>query len=175
MNLATVLAASGKKILLIDADMRRGDVHTYFSIARSPGLAEVITGAAPNDVIHRQVLPNLDVMMAGAVPDRPSELLLRERVGQLLDQFGALYDTVIVDSPPVLAVTDPVLIGKHAGATLMVVRHGQHSAAELRESARQLSSGGVTVDGVLLTDVPQRGASYGAYSNYSKKTDKRVR
>ncbi|WP_233864523.1 polysaccharide biosynthesis tyrosine autokinase [Paraburkholderia adhaesiva] len=175
VNLATLLAATGKKILLIDADMRRGDVHSYFSLQRSPGLSDVIAGTDPNGVIHRQLLPNLDVLMAGSVPERPSELLLGERVGQLLKQFGALYDMVIVDSPPVLAVTDPVLIGKHAGATLMVVRHGRHSGAELRETARQLSSGGVTVNGVLLSDVPQRGASYGAYSNYSKKTDKNPR
>jgi tyrosine-protein kinase Etk/Wzc len=175
VNLATVLAATGKKILLIDADLRRGDVHSYFSIRRSPGLSDAIAGADSNDFIHRELLPNLDVMMAGVIPERPSELLLSERVGQLLDRYGAAYDMVIVDSPPVLAVTDPVLIGKHAGATLMVVRHGCHSAAELRESARQLSSGGVTINGVLLTDVPQRGASYGAYSNYSKKTDKSAR
>jgi tyrosine-protein kinase Etk/Wzc len=175
VNLATVLAATGKRVLLIDADLRRGDVHSYFSIKRSPGLSDAIAGAESNDFIHHELLPNLDVMMAGSVPDRPSELLLSERVGQMLDQYAAAYDMVIVDSPPVLAVTDPVLIGKHAGATLMVVRHGCHSAAELRESARQLSSGGVTIDGVLLTDVPQRGASYGAYSNYSKKTDKSAR
>jgi tyrosine-protein kinase Etk/Wzc len=171
VNLATVLATTGKRILLIDADLRRGDVHSYFSIKRRPGLSDVIAGADPKDVIHRQALPNLDVLMAGTAPDRPSELLLRERFGQVLKQFGETYDMVIVDSPPVLAVTDPVLIGKHAGATLMVVRHGRHSAAELRESARQLSSGGVTVDGVLLTDVPQRGTSFGAYSTYHKKTD----
>jgi len=171
VNLATVLAATGKKILLIDADLRRGDIHTYFAIKRSPGLSEAIAGADPNDVVHRQMLPNLDVMMAGSVPERPAELLLRERVGPLLRQFGAAYDMVIIDSPPVLAVTDPVLLGKHAGATLMVVRYGSHSAAELQETVRQLSSGGVTVDGVLLSDVPQRGASYGAYSSYTKKTD----
>lgn len=175
VNLATVLAATGKKVLLIDADMRRSDVQSYFPIPRSPGLSEAISGADPGHVIHRQVLPNLDVMMAGSLPDRPSELLLGERVGQLLKQFGSVYDMVIVDSPPVLAVTDPVLIGKHAGVTLMVIRHSRHSAAELRESKRQLASGGVTVNGLLLTDVPQRGASYGAYSNYSKRADKSER
>jgi tyrosine-protein kinase Etk/Wzc len=171
VNLATVLAATGKRILLIDADMRRGDVHTYFSINSKPGLAEVLTGRDPGTVIHRQVLPNLDVMMAGAAPDRPSELLLREHFSATLKQLAAAYDMVIVDSPPVLAVTDPVLIGKEAGATLMVVRHGAHSAAELRETTRHLSSAGVAVDGVLLTDVPQRGTAYGAYSDYRKKAD----
>ncbi|HKT98701.1 MAG TPA: polysaccharide biosynthesis tyrosine autokinase [Paraburkholderia sp.] len=171
VNLATVLASTGKRILLIDADMRRGNIHSFFSINGRPGLSEVLTGREPTDVIHRQVLPNLDVMMAGAMPDRPSELLLREHFTTVLQSLAATYDMVIVDSPPVLAVTDPVLIGKVAGATLMVVRHGRHSAAELRETARHLSSAGVAVDGVLLTDVPQRGATYGAYSEYRKKSD----
>ncbi|MCG5072827.1 polysaccharide biosynthesis tyrosine autokinase [Paraburkholderia tagetis] len=171
VNLATVLASTGKRILLIDADMRRGDVHSYFSINSKPGFAEVLTGREPAEVIHRQVLPNLDVLMAGTTPDRPSELLLRERFTTVLKSLAATYDMVIVDSPPVLAVTDPVLIGKAAGATLMVVRHGRHSAAELRETTRHLASAGVAVDGVLLTDVPQRGAAYGAYSDYRKKGD----
>jgi len=171
VNLATVLAAAGKRILLIDADMRRGDVHTYFSINSKPGFADVLTGREPKDVIRREVMPNLDVMLSGSIPDRPAELLVRDRLGQVLKALASAYDMVIVDSPPVLAVTDPGVIGKHAGATLMVVRHGRHSAAELRECTRQLASAGVGVDGLLLTDVPERGASYGAYSNYSKNSD----
>ncbi|MFP6557991.1 polysaccharide biosynthesis tyrosine autokinase [Paraburkholderia sp. B3] len=171
VNLAAVLAATGKRILLIDADMRRGDVHSYFSINNKPGLSDVLTGRDPKDVIHREVLPNLDAMMAGSIPDRPAELLVRNRLGDVLKVLASVYDMVIIDSPPVLAVTDPVVIGKHAGATLMVVRHGQHSAAELRECTRQLASAGVGVDGMLLTDVPARGTSYGAYSNYSKNSD----
>ncbi|WP_321935017.1 polysaccharide biosynthesis tyrosine autokinase [Paraburkholderia sp. J8-2] len=171
VNLATVLAAAGKRILLIDADMRRGDVHSYFSINSKPGFSEVLVGRDPKDVIHREVLPNLDVMMSGSTPDRPAELLVRDRLAVVLKALASTYDMVIVDSPPVLAVTDAVVIGKHAGATLMVVRHGRHSAAELRECTRQLSSANVDVNGLLLTDVPGRGASYGAYSNYSKKPD----
>ncbi|CAG9270801.1 Putative tyrosine-protein kinase EpsB [Paraburkholderia unamae] len=171
VNLATVLAAGGKRILLIDADMRRGDVHSYFSINRKPGFSDLLTGRDSKDVIHREVLPNLDVMMSGSIPDRPAELLIREKLGEVLTAQASTYDMVIIDSPPVLAVTDAVLIGKHAGATLMVVRHGRHSAAELRECTRQLASAGVGVDGLLLTDVPERGTSYGAYSSYSKKTD----
>jgi tyrosine-protein kinase Etk/Wzc len=171
VNLATVLAASGKRILLIDADMRRGDVHSYFSMDKKPGLSDVLTGYELTKAIHREALPNLDVMMAGSTQDRPSELLQRERLGVVLRSMAATYDMVIVDSPPVLAVTDPVLIGKEAGAVLMVLRYGRHSSAELRETMRQLASGGVAVEGVLLTDVPQRGVRYGAYSNYSREPE----
>lgn len=169
VNLATVLAATGKRVLLVDADMRRGNVHTYFELPRKPGLSDVIGGIAPEKAIHREVLPKLDVLMSGTVPSSPAELLMSERFAQVLVQFGKEYDVVIVDSPPVLAVTDPVLIGKHAGATLLVMRHGRHSAAELGETTRQLNSAGVTVNGILLTDVPQRASSYGAFSEYEAK------
>jgi tyrosine-protein kinase Etk/Wzc len=171
LNLATVLATAGKRILLIDGDMRRGDVHSYFALDRKPGLSDVIAGADPASVIHKQVLPDLDVMVAGSVPDRPAELLTQDRVGQVLKQIAEAYDLVIIDSPPALAVTDPVLIGKHAGAVLMVVRHARHSAAELRECLRQFASGGIHVDGVLMNDVSARGASYGAYSTYQTRAD----
>ncbi|WP_406868699.1 polysaccharide biosynthesis tyrosine autokinase [Paraburkholderia fungorum] len=169
VNLATVLAATGKRVLLVDADMRRGNVHTYFELPRKPGLSDVISGIAPEKAIHREVLPKLDVLMSGTVPSSPAELLISERFAQVLAQFGKEYDVVIVDSPPVLAVTDPVLIGKHAGATLLVMRHGRHSAAELGETTRQLNSAGVAVNGILLTDVPQRASSYGAFSEYEAK------
>jgi tyrosine-protein kinase Etk/Wzc len=170
VNLATVIATAGKRVLLIDADMRRGDVHSYFAFRNTPGLSEVLSGRSPAEVIHHEVLPNLDVMTAGAFPDRPSELLMQGRFGDVCKSLAAMYDLVIVDSPPVLAVTDPVVIGKEAGGTLMVVRHGRHSAAELREATRHLVSAGVKLKGVLLTDVPRRGATYGAYSEYRTKT-----
>lgn len=166
VNLAAVLAATGKRVLLVDADTRRGSVHTHFELPRKPGLCEVIEGIDPDEAIHRMVLPGLDVLTSGTVPSSPAELLMRERFSKLMAQFSKGYDIVIVDSPPVLAVTDPVLIGKHAGATLLVMRYGRHSAAELSETTRQLNSAGVPVDGILLTDVPQRMSTYGAFSEY---------
>ncbi|MGT2474239.1 polysaccharide biosynthesis tyrosine autokinase [Paraburkholderia terrae] len=170
VNLATVIATAGKRVLLIDADMRRGNVHSYFSFRNTPGLSEVLSGRPFAEVIHHQVVPNLDVMTAGAYPDRPSELLIQGRFGTMCKTISAMYDLVIVDSPPILAVTDPVVVGKEAGATLMVIRHGRHSAAELREATRHLASAGVSLNGVLLTDVPRRGSTYGAYSEYRTKT-----
>ncbi|AQG99878.1 protein tyrosine kinase [Burkholderia sp. KK1] len=166
-NFATVLASGGKRVLLIDGDMRRGDLHRMFALGRNSGLAELLGGAEPDAVIHHAVLPNLDVIACGGVPDLPAELLMRERFVHVLDGLRARYDFVIIDSPPVLAVTDSGLIGRYAGSSLLVARHGFHTAAELNQTMRQLASAGVHVEGVVLTDTPARGMSYGAFSSYA--------
>ncbi|RQZ41931.1 polysaccharide biosynthesis tyrosine autokinase [Burkholderia sp. Bp9099] len=162
-NLSAVLAATGKRVLLIDADMRRGDVHSYFGLKRRSGLSDVISGAALDSVIVRDIVPGLDVLLNGMSPPNPSELLMSEQFRALLDYGSRHYDIVIVDTPPVLAVTDCVLIGKHAATTLLVVRHGFHPLSEIRESVKRLRNGGVVVKGALFTDVPQRRVGYGTY------------
>jgi tyrosine-protein kinase Etk/Wzc len=163
VNLAAVLASGGKRVLIIDADMRRGNLHAYFGIERQPGLSDVIAGLDSEAAVLHNVLPNLDVLPKGKLPPNPAELLISDRFKTLLDDFSGRYDTVIIDTPPVLAVTDPVLIGKHAGTTLLVIRHGRHPVAEINEAAKRLRNGGVTLKGALFTDVPQRRIGYGTY------------
>lgn len=167
VNLAALLASAGKRVLLIDADLRRGDIHSYIGKRRDPGLQDVMKGAATDIAIRRQVLPNLDVLTRGTVSASPSEILMSNRLSGLIEQLSPLYDVVIVDTPPVLAATDSSVIGTHAGTTLFVLRHGEHSAAELRESMRLLGSAGIEVSGLVLTDVPQRSSAYGTYSSYA--------
>jgi tyrosine-protein kinase Etk/Wzc len=121
--------------------------------------------------VRRQVLPNLDLLSRGTVSRSPSEALMSDRLGQIIERLASAYDVVIVDTPPVLAATDSTLIGKHAGTTLLVMRHGRHSATELRESMRLLGSSGVVVKGVVLTDVPERSSTYGTYSPYTSVKD----
>ncbi|MDP9154254.1 MAG: polysaccharide biosynthesis tyrosine autokinase [Pseudomonadota bacterium] len=172
VNLAAVLAAAGKRVLLIDADLRRGDVHFYFGKRRDPGLHDVMSGAVPiENAIRRQVLPNLDLLTRGAISASPSEILMSDRLGRVIERLAPLYDVVIVDTPPVLAATDSSVIGMHAGTTLLVLRHGQHSATELRESMRLLRGAGVSVSGIVLTDAPQRSAAHGTYSSYASVKD----
>jgi tyrosine-protein kinase Etk/Wzc len=171
INLATVFATAGKRVLLVDADLRRGDIHSYFGKSRDPGLQDVMAGAAIEGAVRRQVLPNLDLLSRGTVSRSPSEALMSDRLGQIIERLASAYDVVIVDTPPVLAATDSTLIGKHAGTTLLVMRHGRHSATELRESMRLLGSSGVVVKGVVLTDVPERSSTYGTYSPYTSVKD----
>ncbi len=96
---------------------------------------------------------------------------MSDRLGRVIERLAPLYDVVIVDTPPVLAATDSSVIGMHAGTTLLVLRHGQHSATELRESMRLLRGAGVSVSGIVLTDAPQRSAAHGTYSSYASVKD----
>jgi tyrosine-protein kinase Etk/Wzc len=163
-NLAAVLASGGKRVLLIDADMRRGNIHHYFGVSREPGLSDVISGSVDvSEAIFRQPIPNVDVLTKGTLAPNPAELLINDRLKTLLDQCSREYDIVVVDTPPVLAVTDPAVIGKYAGATLLAIRHGGHPMPELIEVVKRLRAAGVSVKGTLFTDVARHGITSGAY------------
>jgi len=157
VNLAALVASVNQRVLIVDGDMRRGDVHSHFGIPHQPGLSDVLLGADLRAAIQRDVLPGLDVLAKGSLHAYPSELLMSARFASLLEELKAQYDLVIVDTPPVLAVTDSTLIGRYAGTTLLAIRHGRHPLPELEETAKRLRNGGVNLRGVLLTDVPKTG------------------
>jgi len=168
VNLAALVASVNKRVLIVDGDMRRGDVHSHFGIPHQPGLSDVLLGADLRAAIQHDVLPGLDVLAKGSLHSHPSELLMSARFERVLDELKAQYDIVIIDTPPVLAVTDSTVIGRYAGTTLLAIRHGRHQLSELEETAKRLHNGGVNLRGVLLTDVPKTGqfASSGYRGGY---------
>ncbi|SAL00636.1 exopolysaccharide transport protein family protein [Caballeronia calidae] len=169
-NLATLVASTRKRVLLIDGDMRRGDIHSHFGVRHSPGLSDVLMGADPMSTILHDVLPGVDLIPKGSLPSHPAELLASDRLGEILGELRQLYDVVVIDTPPVLAVTDATVIGRHAGTSLLVVRHGKNQVQEIGETMKRLYHGGVHMKGVLLTDVPQSkvlmGNTYAGYYGY---------
>jgi tyrosine-protein kinase Etk/Wzc len=170
VNLATLVASTRKRVLLIDGDMRRGDVHSHFGVRHMPGLSDVLMGSDIEAAVLHDVLPGVDLLTKGSLPSHPSELLMSDRMHEVLDYLKHKYDLVIIDTPPVLAVTDATVIGKHAGTSLLVVRHGRNQVEEIGETMKRLHHGGVNMKGVLLTDVPQSklmsGSSYTNYYGY---------
>ncbi|WP_027782074.1 MULTISPECIES: polysaccharide biosynthesis tyrosine autokinase [Burkholderia] len=169
-NLAAVCASSGQRVLLIDADLRRGYLHQCFGLERGAGFADVLAGHANlDDTLHRGIAPNLDFLSTGTLPDAPSVLLQHERTGALLARLRERYDLVVVDTAPILAAADATWLATHANTTLLVARAGATRAGELIESARRLPQRAESAVNVVLNALdPRAGASafgskYGGY------------
>ncbi len=176
INLAAVMADAGKKILLIDGDMRRGTINKYLRVNREHGLSELILNTIEiDDAIHKIALTNFDFISTGSLPPNPSELLLHERFAIFIENISKRYDLVIIDSPPILAVTDAAIIGRLASAALLVVKAGAHPMRELEQCKKRLVQAGVNLKGIVFNDIPlsssQRGYyGYGKYVHqYSNK------
>jgi tyrosine-protein kinase Etk/Wzc len=162
VNLAHLLAAAGRKVLLVDGDLRRGRLHRYFALERGPGLSEVLSNSVPlEQALRRTGSERLDVLSTGRIPPNPAELLASHRFHNLLSAVSQRYDLVIVDTPPVLAVTDPALVARHAGVNLLVLRAGAHSTHEIALAAKQLAQAGVRLQGAIMNQVQANGGRYG--------------
>ncbi|RAR56556.1 tyrosine-protein kinase Etk/Wzc [Onishia taeanensis] len=172
INLAAVCAQAGQQVLVVDADMRKGHVHHAFGGKSEGGLSELLAGkAALDEVVRSGSIEGLDYVSRGSAPPNPSELLMQERFTQFLSDIRARYDLVIIDTPPILAVTDAAVIGKQCGTTLMVTRFQMNPVKELEIAIRRFETSGVAVKGAILNAMERKAAtSYGyGYYNYAYK------
>jgi tyrosine-protein kinase Etk/Wzc len=166
-NMAVVMAAGGKRVLLVDADVRNGRLHQHFGITRENGLCEVISGAMPaSDAIRCGVLDNLDLMPTGRMPANHPDFFKDLAIGALLKSVSPRYDMVLVDSPPILALADALVLGSHAGAVFLIVRAGVSTEREITESIKRLNQAGVSPYGILFNDVKPRLSAYGYRYGY---------
>jgi tyrosine-protein kinase Etk/Wzc len=154
-NLAAVVAAGGKRVLLIDADLRRGHLEQYLGVDSKPGLADYLSSDVTSDsVIMRDVRPGLDFVPRGATSENPGELLLSGRMQQFLAKTSH-YDMVLIDTPPVLAVSDTAALANSCGTVMLVTRFETTSMAEIVEAARQLHQANARVKGVIFNGVDE--------------------
>jgi tyrosine-protein kinase Etk/Wzc len=161
-NFAVVLASIGKKVLLIDADLRTGHLHRYFGRKRKPGLSEAITEEIPADkAIQKGVVQDVDLISTGTLPNEPAELLANEKFGELLRSLSARYDVILIDTAPVLVVTDALIISRQAGATFNVVRDGVTTNRAIEEAVKQFNRAGVAVTGIVFNDQRATTMQYG--------------
>ncbi|WP_176299329.1 polysaccharide biosynthesis tyrosine autokinase [Vibrio sp. 05-20-BW147] len=169
-NFAAVAAKTGQKVLLIDADMRKGYLQQCFGLKWENGLSDLLAGKIDTATAVKQTeVNNLDILTRGQVPPNPSELLMHPRFKQLMEWASGHYDLVIIDTPPVLAVTDPSIVGSFAGTTLMVARFGQNTVKEIEVARSRFEQAGIEVKGVILNAIEKKASSsYGyGYYNYS--------
>jgi tyrosine-protein kinase Etk/Wzc len=163
-NFAAILASAGKRVLLIDADLRKGHLNSYFGIARERGLSEVVAGSLKfSEAVRREVLPNLDLLTTGVLPPNPAELMMSAAFAHVLDELSPQYDLVIMDTPPVLAAADTVGVAGQAGTLLMVARAARTQMGELHESSKRLAQAGKAVSGVLFNAMDLSRRHYGRY------------
>jgi|UPI00037305E5 tyrosine-protein kinase Etk/Wzc len=172
VNMSALMANKGSRILLIDADLRRGHLHEYFSFSqRSPGLTEAIMSPTSwKDCVRPSGIEGLDVMTTGALPQNAANTLMHEGLGSLLDLVSFEYDYVWIDTPPVLVATDAALLAQYAGTFLLLLRFGVVPMAEVKESIRRLGQSSIHVDSIIINDVNIHRTRYGYYY-YGKQYD----
>jgi len=176
-NLAAIFAQGNKKVLLIDADIRRGYLHKYFDHDTAPGLTEYLTNQSSLEqcIVHSSTVSHLDFLPRGKNQGNAAEMLSSPRFSELLSLLSQQYDHIIIDTPPILAVTDGIIISQFAGVNLVVARYAKTQMKELELTVNRFEQAGSKVNGIILNDVQATaGGNYGynyAYAYTSTKDD----
>ncbi|MFL1416320.1 polysaccharide biosynthesis tyrosine autokinase [Pseudomonas fildesensis] len=177
-NLAAVVAQSGQRVLLIDADMRKGYLHKMLGKSVGIGLADLLVKRCQlQEAIQQTGVEQFDFIGRGQIPPNPSELLMHPNFAALLAEVSELYDLVIIDTPPLLAVTDAAIVGRQSGTSLLVTRFGVNSAKEVELTLRRFYQNGIEIKGAIFNGVEKRrSTSYGygdyGYYHYAYQSDK---
>ncbi|OMH50141.1 tyrosine protein kinase [Providencia stuartii] len=166
-NMAVVLANAGKKVLLIDTDLRKGRIHKAFGLSNKAGLSEYL---AQQDItqptIHRGVIENLDVICRGKNVTHSSELLMGERFKHLLDTMKGQYDIVVIDTAPILAITDSAIIGKYVGTSLLIAYYGVNTVKDIELSLKRFKQNDIEITGVILNGIDAKSDDYNYVYEY---------
>jgi tyrosine-protein kinase Etk/Wzc len=165
-NLAAVLAQAGQRVVVIDGDMRKGHMHRFFDNYNDAGLSDYLSGQKEQaSVVHGTKMENLAFIPRGQVPPNPSELLMHHRFKSLMESLSEQYDIVLIDTPPILAVTDAAIVGQLAGSSLIVTRFGVNSVKEVDITLTRFSQNNVEIKGAILNCMERRASNeYGYYS-----------
>ena len=167
-NLASSMCESGKKVLILDCDLRKPFMHKFFSVGNSKGLVSIIVGSAlSQDVIHRNVHDSgLDLISCGPIPPNPTELMMTDKFKLLLEELSQSYDYIFIDAPPTLNMADTAIIGHLADATIFIITAGKTRIEIIKRCLRQLSQTNIEVNGILLNRFDIEAIKYNYYYYY---------
>lgn len=167
-NLAAIIAQAGQRVLLIDCDLRKGHIHRMFNVSpESKGISNLLAreGTAAECIVQTSI-PGLSFIPRGKIPPNPSELLMHPNFTDFLDTVCQEFDLVLIDTPPLLAVTDAAIVGRLAGTSLIVTRFGRNSVSEIQLTVRRLAQNGITIKGAIFNGLEKRASVYGKYGSY---------
>jgi capsular exopolysaccharide synthesis family protein len=165
--LAIAFAESQKKILLIDADLRRPTIHTTFGLSLKPGLTEIMQGKSTfEQCLNQDVTPNLDIITCGSLVRNPGRVLSSKQIGTFLEELKSRYSLILIDAPPILVVNDSAALASMADGTLIAISAGTTRLAALNRSKEFLDGAGGTLIGVGLNKFDPRRAYGGYYGSY---------
>ncbi len=163
-NLSAVIAQTGKKVIFIDTDMRKGYTHKLFNVSNDNGLSDILSGKISIEKSIKKISSaGFDYISRGMAPPNPAELLMHKRFAELINWASENYDIVVLDTPPILAVTDPAVIGHYAGTTLLVARFELNTVKEIEVSIKRFENTGIQVKGCILSGVVKKASSYYGY------------
>ncbi|HHN8373422.1 TPA: polysaccharide biosynthesis tyrosine autokinase [Morganella morganii] len=166
-NMAVVLANAGKKVLLIDTDLRKGYIHKAFGLSNKLGLSDYLSQSDTNQPnIHSSVIENLDVICRGKNVTHSSELLMSERFKRLLDTVKGQYDIVVIDTAPILAITDSAIIGKYVGTSLLIAYYGVNTVKDIELSLKRFKQNDIEITGVILNGIDAKSDDYNYVYEY---------
>ena len=168
INISKILAQAGKKVLLIDADMRRPRIARYLNIDKQDGLSEYLAGLCDNAEITKNTDLGFDVIVSGNVSSSSAELLATPRVDALFDECNREYDYIIIDTPPINVVTDATVLADKIDGYLLAVRAGFSSVDDIKQTVHSLEQVDAKILGIMLENVDPKTEIYGKYSRYGK-------
>jgi capsular exopolysaccharide synthesis family protein len=170
-NLALSVADSGKKVAILDCDLRKPFLHKFFSVDNGKGLVSVLAGAAElSEIVHANIMgKTLDLYSSGPIPPNPTELLMSGKFKELLDSLAENHDYIFIDAPPILNMADTGIIGHLADATMLIITAGKTRIELIKRCIRQLTQINIDINGILLNRFDIEAIKYNYYYNYHYK------
>ena len=163
-NLGIVMAQTGARVVVVDADMRKPTQHRNFRVSKIEGLSKILGGLSSLDeCVQKNVVPNLDLIPSGAIPPNPSELLGSARMAELLAELRRRYDYGFLDTPPLAVVADALVMAPHIAGLVLIARQRQTTYDELNECVEAIRQIHANLLGVIVSDVQSTGAGYSRY------------
>ncbi len=167
VNMAITMAQSGSKVILIDTDMRRPRIHKAFSMSNEFGITSLMLDEVGMDVAIKSTdVPNLSVLPCGPIPPNPAELIHSQKFKEVIDKISQHYDRIVFDSPPVIAVTDSLILGNLVDGVVMVIKSAQTTREVVLRAKNQLTGVNVNIFGAILNDLDLGSKKYGYYYYY---------